>query len=86
MKPKLISIGLGCFAAFCLGLLVARSAEQPFLGPYEYATIRWAGSDNVHLIRPGGKVEIIGEPWRAWRLCVMGCPCGDCHCRVRGLR
>jgi hypothetical protein len=64
MKSKFVTITLGCVAAFCLGLLVARSAEQPAVGPYEYATIRWAGRDNTHLIRPGGKTEIIGEQLR----------------------
>ena len=36
-------------------------ATQPQQTTYEYATIRWAGKDNTHLIRPGGKVEFIGR-------------------------
>jgi hypothetical protein len=66
MKTNYFSIALGCAAAFCLGLLIAQSqsAEQPPVGAYEYATIRWAGRDNTHLIRPGGKTEIIGEQLR----------------------
>jgi len=27
---------------------------------FEYATVRWAGRDNTHVIRPGGKVEMVG--------------------------
>ncbi len=27
---------------------------------FEYATIRWGGRENTHLIRPSGKVEILG--------------------------
>jgi gamma-glutamylcysteine synthetase len=27
---------------------------------FEYATVRWAGRDNTHVIRPGGKVEMAG--------------------------
>lgn len=30
----------------------------------EYVTIRWAGRDNTHLIRPGGEVEFIGPQLR----------------------
>jgi len=31
---------------------------------FEYATIRWAGKDNTHIIRPGGQVEFIGVELR----------------------
>ena len=31
---------------------------------YEYATIRWGGRENTHIIRPGGKVEFIGTELR----------------------
>lgn len=64
MNTKYMSVAFGCVAAFCLGLLIAHSAEQPPIGQYEYATIRWAGRDNTHLIRPGGNAEIIGEQLR----------------------
>jgi len=30
----------------------------------EYLTIRWAGRENTHLIRPGGQVEFIGAELR----------------------
>lgn len=30
----------------------------------EYATIRWGGRENTHIIRPGGKVEFIGPELR----------------------
>jgi hypothetical protein len=30
----------------------------------EYATVRWAGRENTHIIRPGGKVEFIGPELR----------------------
>ena len=26
----------------------------------EYATIRWGGRENTHIIRPGGQVEFVG--------------------------
>lgn len=36
------------------------SAEPKSSSGYEYVTIRWAGVDNTHIIRPGGKVEFVG--------------------------
>lgn len=33
-------------------------------GTTEYLTIRWAGRDNTHVIRPGGQVEFIGPQIR----------------------
>lgn len=56
----MLAISVGMAAA----LLAVRSAEQGQPGPYEYVTIRWAGKDNTHLIRPGGKAEIIGDQLR----------------------
>ena len=38
----------------------AQSAGESSRAGWEYATIRWAGRDNTHIIRPGGKVEFIG--------------------------
>lgn len=47
-----------------LGTLLAVRADAADRLPnsgYEYATIRWDGRDNTHVIRPGGKVEHIGQ-------------------------
>jgi hypothetical protein len=33
----------------------------------EYITIRWSGSENTHVIRPGGKVEFIGTELRKFK-------------------
>jgi hypothetical protein len=33
----------------------------------EYATIHWDGSENTHVIRPGGKVEFIGKELRKFK-------------------
>ena len=35
------------------------AAEQAASASTEYATIRWSGRENMHLIRPGGEVEFI---------------------------
>src|SRR4029077_10930321 len=38
------------------------AADSPTQAPitYEYITIRWAGRDNTHVIRPNGEVEFMG--------------------------
>jgi len=33
------------------------AAETTPPSRYEYATIRWDGRDNTHIVRPGGQVE-----------------------------
>jgi hypothetical protein len=38
----------------------SKAAEGVPFQTYEYATIRWAGRENTHLIRPNGKVEFLG--------------------------
>jgi hypothetical protein len=60
MKTKLLLL-------LATALVITSAALLPFLataaesgtGP-EYATLRWAGRDNTHLIRPNGMVEILG--------------------------
>src|SRR5437867_2980748 len=60
LKALLLAVGLS--ASF---LLFHTSAQdRPPSGTYEFVTIRWAGKDNTHLIRPGGKVEFIGTQLR----------------------
>ena len=34
---------------------------------FEYATIRWAGKEDTHIVRPGGRVEFIGTELRKVR-------------------
>ena len=58
------------FVAFALVVLGAvfvvklLAAEPQVAGRYEYVTIRWAGLENTHIIRPGGQVEFIGGELR----------------------
>ena len=40
------------------------AAENKSAGGFEYVTIRWAGKENTHIIRPGGQVEFIGAELR----------------------
>src|ERR1043166_2627644 len=64
MKPSrpIITLGLLLLGAFFIFRLLA--AESKSSSGYEYATIRWAGKDNTHIVRPGGQVEFIGSELR----------------------
>jgi hypothetical protein len=42
-------------------LLTSHAADNASPGGFEYATIRWGGRDNTHVIRPGGEVEFVGN-------------------------
>ncbi len=52
--------------AFCaVFALRLYAAENQSAGPrYEYVTIRWAGPENTHIIRPAAQVEFIGGELR----------------------
>jgi hypothetical protein len=64
MKRSYTIIALAVLAL--AGVLAFRlfGAETKTPGAYEYVTIRWAGKDNTHVIRPGGQVEFIGMELR----------------------
>jgi hypothetical protein len=64
MKPKFLAWNAAALliAAFIISRLVA--AEQQPISKIEYATIRWAGRENTHVIRPGGHVEFVGTELR----------------------
>jgi hypothetical protein len=50
-----------------LGFQRLSASESNIAQRYEYATIRWAGRDNTHVIRPGAKVEMVGPQLAAVR-------------------
>ncbi len=60
MKSKL-AVMLFAFA-ICLGVyhFKATAADVRGFQIYEFATIRWDGRENTHLIRPNGKIELLG--------------------------
>lgn len=65
MKAKLAAALLLAVIPFQPGVLTSiNAAEAKAPGAFEYLTIRWAGRDNTHIIRPGGKVEFIGHEFR----------------------
>ena len=49
--------------AACLWPRLPARAQATTAGS-EFLTIRWAGRENTHLVRPGGKVEFIGAELR----------------------
>ena len=56
---KFLAIPLVTFAVIGFGYL---HAVDPIVSDrVEYLTLRWAGRDSTHLIRPTGEVEFIGK-------------------------
>jgi hypothetical protein len=62
MKKVGIALALLCVLIVAGTLLLknVHAAEQSSLQTFEYATVRWAGRENTHLIRPNGQVEFLG--------------------------
>jgi hypothetical protein len=61
MKTKLFSLVIGFAVLLILSLqTIAADSPAPPSVTYEYITIRWAGRDNTHVIRPNGEVEFMG--------------------------
>jgi hypothetical protein len=54
-----ISLAVSIFGIILISKVVYAETVSPPVR-YEYVTIRWAGKDNTHIIRPGGEVEFIG--------------------------
>jgi hypothetical protein len=66
MKPSrsFLAIALTVvFVAACFWPRLPAHAQAAPTGS-EYATIRWAGRENTHVVRPGGQVEFIGAELR----------------------
>jgi hypothetical protein len=59
MKKYLALLTLGAILGLCL-LAGGNAAEPIDQQKFEYATIRWSGRDNTHIIRPSTRVEFIG--------------------------
>ncbi len=49
------------------GLLRLPAADPGPPSAFEYATIRWDGKDNTHIVRPGGEVEFVSAELRKAR-------------------
>ena len=60
---KTITIALIAISCVLVGLFCTRlwaADDKPPFQTFEYATLRWAGKENTHLIRPNGQVEMLG--------------------------
>jgi hypothetical protein len=64
---RLAVIGVSMVLLAAIGTLCTTKlpgAEAGGTTRYEYATLRWAGRDNTHVIRPNRDVEILGKQLR----------------------
>ena len=57
MKKLSLALTLIAVAILAGQMHKSRAAEEASFQISEFATIRWGGRDNTHLIRPNGKVE-----------------------------
>ncbi|HTH47677.1 MAG TPA: hypothetical protein VMB21_09225 [Candidatus Limnocylindria bacterium] len=60
MKTKALYLILAAGLLAGIGGLTRLPAATETTGQAEYATLRWAGRENTHLIRPDGTVEFLG--------------------------
>src|SRR5687767_11526439 len=56
LYPVLLIVALGTVT---YGIYV-RAADSSNFQTFEYATIKWDGREDTHLIRPSGRVEMLG--------------------------
>jgi hypothetical protein len=60
MKKHIVLLLSGVF--LCIGLSNVTNGTDLFHSQTsEFATIRWAGRDNTHVIRPSGQVEFVAS-------------------------
>ena len=69
MNKRIIPLAIGAAALLVTASLVHLPAATGFSGggPYEYATLRWSGRENTHVIRPDGTTEVLGLKFAGMR-------------------
>jgi hypothetical protein len=60
MKKTIAIIVMAVISVFTLFIWRAGAADDNAFHAFEYATIRWGGKENTHLIRPNSSVEQLG--------------------------
>jgi hypothetical protein len=50
-----------CGALLSFGMLRVSHGADDSRQPVEFATIRWGGREYTHIVRPGGRVEFVGD-------------------------
>jgi len=63
-KYLVVALAVVTLGSACFVRLLAADNQTATAGRYEYVTIRWAGPENTHIIRPGGQVEFVGAELR----------------------
>lgn len=58
----LLAVAILISSALLVPSILAEDVRK--IQSHEYATIRWGGLDNTHIIRPGGRVEFVGAELR----------------------
>lgn len=60
MKTNCIPVLVVAVAGLFVWGLSTYAQPKPASAKYEYATLRWAGPQNTHVIHPSGNVEVLG--------------------------
>lgn len=70
MSPRIPTVLWALIAVLVLSGLVLRpqAADPQPVPAYEYATLRWDGPENTHVIRPDGSVQSVGPQLRELRV------------------
>ncbi len=61
MKPSWLVLLSAGAAVFGVWVVATDAPAKPAPVTYEYATLRWAGPQNTHVIHPSGNVEVLGR-------------------------
>jgi hypothetical protein len=64
MKNTKLVWTFGLLAFVIVFAVWLQAADTAPLARWEYVTIRWAGKENTHIVRPGGQVEFVGAELR----------------------
>lgn len=64
MNIRLAILGTVTLLCCLLGSYESAIAGSETNSVCEYATLRWAGRDETHVIYPGGKVEMLGSKFK----------------------
>jgi hypothetical protein len=65
MKTSRLILLAGILLAAVLSLGRLASAAPDTTPRFEYASIRWDGRDNTHLVRPDGRVEFLSGQFKS---------------------